>query len=202
MKPGVAQPHQSSASSPRCSYIPHTRLFCPCLLYTYQELRSGETSFLPRWTQPGRRWFYCSVTQGKFLRSIIVRNTEVGTAAVQFCPDHPHLTPVSQQWKVNPTMTVWAQFMKTHQFYSTFFASLTSTGRWWNTKQPLPATSVSPPSGHRMTQSRRHCIHPGAQGHLRPPQELSRETQRQQLSWDMSSKTAQGLSESSAYKAG
>lgn len=41
-------------------------------------------------------------------------------AAVQFCPDHPHLTPVSQQWKVNPTMTVWAQFMKTHQFYSTF----------------------------------------------------------------------------------
>lgn len=48
--------------------------------------------------------------------------------------------------------------------------------RLWNAEQPLPATAVSPPSGGRMTQSRRHW---GAQGHLRPPHEISREAQRQ-----------------------
>lgn len=59
MKPGGAQPHQSPAPSPRCPCIPqtHSHSLCPCLLCTYQELRSGETSFLPCRTQPGRRWF-------------------------------------------------------------------------------------------------------------------------------------------------
>lgn len=70
-------------------------------------------------------------------------------------------------------MTVWAQFMTTSPFYGSFFASLTSTGRQMvECKAALPAPAVSPPSGGGMTQSRRHCAHPGAQGHLRPPHEL------------------------------
>lgn len=182
----------------------HTHSFCPCLLCTYQELRSGETSFLPCRTQPGRSWFIATSPRDSCLSSILMTNTEVGIAAVQVCPEHPQPPPTSpqcprsensiQQWLGG--LSLWK-----HPYFMAPFLHLSPVQavRWWNAKQPLPATAVSPSSGGRMTQSRRHCAHPGAQGHLRPPHELSR-AQRQQLSCEVSSKTAPALPESSTFK--
>lgn len=189
----------------------HTHTFCPCLLYTYQELRSGETSFLPCRTQPGRRWFYCSVTQGTFLSSILARNTEVGIAAIQVCPEHPPspltspqcpsrawVMPVKSQSNSDCVGSVygnipilWLFFCITHHYGQ-------SDGGMQSSQSQLQLCHLQLAAEWPRAGS---SVYPGAQGHLRPPQELNREAQRQQLSCKVSSKTAQALSESSTFKA-
>lgn len=158
---------------PAYSRPSHTNLLCPCLLHTYQELRSGETSFLPCRTQPGRRWFYCFVSQGQFLSSPLVRNTEAGVAAAQLCPElppsHPHLTPVVPAVRSQSNNDcVGSVYENMHILWLVFLhPSPVWAVRWWNAKQRPPATAVSPPPGGRMTPSRGHCVCPGAQGPLR-----------------------------------